>query len=243
MSPDVAAVSADPIEFVGTDLVRLAVSGMAFRAGEIRALYVNRVREPYIRRLLGIHKPRSFMPRLDVVVDKNCLCLAVPNLVGVARRAFLHRWKSGEGAVIANRVALTAVRDSGFLGVRLVQKFDRLIFLHIKHPRKYDPSQNQGDEDANSKRDRVAANSHFSTVQSVFVKKCWNRHTRSGRDRNCATPRTGIPPSQPGACRSWISSVSLSRSSSCHAVACCPEINPARVRPGTSHPSKSHPAP
>src|ERR1700758_2609366 len=216
---------------------------MAFHTGQSRALHVDRMREPHVGRLARIHQPRSFVSGLDEVVDQGRFGLAFANPFGVATSAFFHCWDSGKGAVLAKSVALLAIRDAGFFRVRLVAKLDRLVPLHIEHAGKDNPPGYQRYGNPESEDETVSAHAHPSTIQPRLEKKCWNRHTTCCRDNNCATPRTGEPPSQPGACVSWISCVRRSCSSACHAAACGPETSPARVRPGTSQPSNSHPAP
>src|SRR5215471_14903105 len=68
MPPDIAAVSADAVDFIDSSLVRVTIVGMALAALELSALHVNRVREPQIRRLTRINEPGCFVSRLDVAV-------------------------------------------------------------------------------------------------------------------------------------------------------------------------------
>src|ERR1017187_460275 len=243
MPPDVAAVSADVIYLVNPHLVRLPVSRMTFRAGQTSAFHMDRVREPNIGWLSRVHQPRSLVSGLDVVLYESCLGLTLANPFGVASGAFLHRGNSGERSVFAKSVALTTIRDAGFFRVRLVTELEWLLFLHVECPRKPDPPRHQRDGKPKSEDQSIPRDPHSSTAHPRLEKKCWNRQTRCCRDSSCATPRTGEPPSQPGACVSWISSDSRFRSSACHAAACGPETSPARVRPGNSQPSKSQPAP
>src|ERR1700687_9645 len=216
---------------------------MAFHAGQARALHVDRVREPNVSRLPRIHQPRRFVSGLDKVVDQGRLGLAFSNSFGVATGAFFHRRNSGKDAVLAKGVAFLAIRDAGFLRVCLVTNLEGWLPLHIEHQRENTPPGYQRGGKPESEDETVPAHVHPSTIQPRLEKKCWNKHTTCCRDNNWATPRTGEPPSQPGACVSWISCVSRACSSACHAAACGPETSPARVRPGTSQPSNSHPAP
>src|SRR5271169_2434798 len=106
-------------------------------------------------------------------------------------------------------------------------KLEGLLFLHVEQTRESDPPREQRNREAESEDRSIPREPHDSTVQPRLEKKCWNKHTRCWRDNNCATPRTGEPPSAPGACVAWISSDSRCRSSACQAVACGPETNPA----------------
>src|SRR5579862_7607776 len=124
-----------------------------------------------------------------------------------------------------------------------MQEIERLMLLRVEHPRKHNPPCEQRNCQAEPEDEKFARHAQTPAVQSVREKKDWNSRTRYSRDRNCATPRTGEPPSHPGACVSWISSYKRSRSVACQASACGPEIKPARVMPGISQPSNSHPAP
>src|ERR1035437_3945330 len=243
MPPDVATVTADAVHLINAHLVRLAVSRMAFRTSQTGALHMNRVRKPDVGRLPRVHQPRSLVSRFDEVVDQGSFGFALSNPFGVAARAFFHRRDSGECSVFAKRVAFIAFRDARLFRVRLVTEIEWLLPLHIDRARKCHPPAHQRHGKSEPEDQSIPRHPHASTVQPLLEKKCWNKHTRCCRDNNCATDRTGEPPSQPGACVSWISSDTRPRSSACHAAACGPETNPARVRPGNSQPSNSHPAP
>ena len=199
VSPDVSAVPADAIYFVDSRSIRLAIGGMALGAGKPGALHMNGVGKPDIGRLLRVHKPRSLVSRLEVVVDQDCFCFAFSNAFGVAPGAFFCGRKTGKAAVLTQYMAFAALADTRFLSVSLVAKIERLMFLHIKRVRKAHPPGQQCDGHAKSEDESAPCQTHFSTVQSVLEKKCWNKQTRCSRDKNCDTPRTGEPPSQPGA--------------------------------------------
>src|ERR1022692_4230371 len=207
---------------------------MTFHTGQTGSLHMDRVRKPHIGWLPRVHQPRSLMSGLDEVIHQLGFGFALSNPFGVASRAFFHRRNSGKGPVLAQSVTFTAFGDARLFRVRLVTKLDRLLPVHIEHAWKRHPPNYQRDGKPESEHETVPAHAHSSTIQPRLEKKCWNKHTRCCRDSNCATPRTGEPPSQPGACVSWISCVSRSCSSACHAAAC--DRRPARRASGPATP-------
>ena len=188
VSPDIAAVSADAIHFVHAHLVRLAIGRMTFRARQLGPLHVDGVREPDIRRLPRIHQPRRLMSGLDIAVHQDGFGLALANALGMASRTFLHCWKSGKGAVLADGMALGAVGDAGFFRVCLVKEIERLMLLRIEHARKYDPSDEQ--------RDRHTESEDESVAPSLIARRSnpsWRRNAETSTPDLPATETAPLP--------------------------------------------------
>src|SRR6516225_6752189 len=118
------AVAADAVLLEQSRFVGGAERAMAVGTAEPRALDMNRVREPDVRRLAGVDKPRRRCPCFDVIVDQFGFGWRSPELVGVAGSAGFILRDAGERPVRIESVARLAIRATGLLGVRLVHKIN-----------------------------------------------------------------------------------------------------------------------
>src|SRR5208283_775137 len=79
VSPEIAAIAADPVDLVQPDLIRLPIVPVAFGAGQPPPFHMDSVREPHIGRLPRIDQPRCGRARLDVAVHERRFSGAAPH--------------------------------------------------------------------------------------------------------------------------------------------------------------------
>jgi len=172
VTPNVAAVAADPVLFVKAFLVGSTERAVAVGTGEAGPLDVDSVREPHVGRLTGINEPGSGGLRFQIDINKFCLSRRSAEFVGVTGGAGIVLGKAGEGTVAVESVAGVAIGSARFFGVRFVQEINGLRLMRIKNPGENNPSSCQGEGKTDRENKEIPLHIWSFGTQLLVEKKC-----------------------------------------------------------------------
>jgi hypothetical protein len=170
VTPDIAAVPADPVHLIDREMVGTAMRAVAFFAFDLRLFHMHGMRKVGIVGLAGVDFPGDLFVQRHILFNERFLVLRGPDGSRMAFGAFGDGWDALEAAIRGEFMAHIACHAVLFTGVNGMIELERLGFSLIECHGERKPSDDQRKQNACQKQ-HWTFESHGDSLQLASGEK------------------------------------------------------------------------